>query len=356
MKKYRSTALYLLTVLSAVCLLVSGCKAPEPSGTDPGPGSETAAANISEGTETAENIGELTNPEDNSEASFPEAERETAGEEGVPAEETSGSDPLSLPADSPAEEETATAEAASSGEEALSDDFFDDALFIGDSVTMGLRNFVTSERNKGNDCLGKAQFLAAGSMGYTNSLPAPGTPGSIHPVCQGKEVTIEDGVQMTGAKKIFILLGMNDFCPYPLETCMKNVSECVARILDKNPDVSIYLQSVTPTLNNNGRFNNTNIDAFNEGLRSLCEEMEWTYVDIASVMKDENGALISSYCSDPQNVGVHMTFSGCRAWAGYLTSVFADPDSSEEENAELEETAADPETMETAGEQTVPSV
>lgn len=203
-------------------------------------------------------------------------------------------------------------------------EFFDDAVFIGDSISLGLRNYVTSERNKGNECLGKAQFLVAGSMGYGNSLGAIGSSYSIHPKYQGKEVLIEDGVQLTGAKKVFIMLGLNDFCAYSVETGMKNAEKLVNRIIEKNPEVRIYIQSVTPVIQakEHGKFNNQSIDAFNAALKNLCKINGWNYVDVASSLKAANNCFRDEYCSDRDSQGVHMSYSGCKVWIEVLANKY----------------------------------
>lgn len=203
-------------------------------------------------------------------------------------------------------------------------EFFDDVVFVGDSVSLGLRNFVNNERNKGNECLGKAQFLVAGSMGYSNTLAAIGAKDSIHPKYQGKEVMIEDGVQLVGAQKIFIMLGLNDFCAYSVDTGMKNAKKLVGRILEKNPDVKIYIQSVTPVIKakERGKFNNQSIDAFNLALKNLCQANGWTYVDVASCVKGADNCLRNEYCSDIEMQGVHMSYSGYRVWVDFLTNKY----------------------------------
>lgn len=203
-------------------------------------------------------------------------------------------------------------------------EFFDDVVFVGDSVSLGLRNYVTNERNKGNECLGKAQFLVAGSMGYSNTLAAIGTKDSIHPKYQGKEIMIEDGVQYIGAKKAFIMLGLNDFCAYSVETGMKNAQKLVDRIVEKNPDIKIYIQSVTPVIKTkeHGRFNNQSIDAFNAALKNLCQTNGWIYVDVAACVKGADNCLRDEYCSDREVQGVHMSASGYKAWIDFLTSKY----------------------------------
>lgn len=201
--------------------------------------------------------------------------------------------------------------------------FFDNAVFVGDSVTLGLRNFVTSERNKGHECLGKAKFLTEGSMGYSNTLPKIGAVNSIHPKYKGKEMYIEDALALIKAEKVFIMLGMNDFCIYSVSEGIGNAEKCINKIKEKNPDMDIYIESVTPALRDRGSFSNANIDNFNAALKKFCEENGCTYVDVASVMKDSKGALIKSYCSDPEGKGVHMTYEGCRAWVDYLNKNYA---------------------------------
>ena len=200
--------------------------------------------------------------------------------------------------------------------------FFDGAVFVGDSVTLGLRNYVTSERNEGRECLGNAVFLPEGSMGYTNTIREIGDENSIHPRYEGEEMYIEDALALIKAEKVFIMLGMNDFCIYSTEAAMGNVEECINRIKEKNPEINIYIESVTPVNRDRGDFSNANIDIFNAALKKLCIEIGCTYVDIASVMKDSDGALIEAYCSDPDGMGIHMTYEGCNVWVDYLYTLF----------------------------------
>ena len=45
------------------------------------------------------------------------------------------------------------------------DGYFDDAVFVGDSITLKLYHYVKDMRNQGTPCLGGAKFLTAGSLG-----------------------------------------------------------------------------------------------------------------------------------------------------------------------------------------------
>ncbi len=202
--------------------------------------------------------------------------------------------------------------------------FFNDAVFVGDSVTMGLRSYTNAQRNKGSDCLGTAQFLCVGSMSYTNVLGAV-TSESLHPTYKGQKMTVEDGLKSAGAGKVFIMLGMNDFSAYSENVWKNSVKTLISRIREKNPDIQVFIQSVTPIVDGkeHGRFSNENIRVFNDYLRTFCEENDCIYVDVnGEVMADETGHLKKAYCGDLGAMGIHMSNAGSSAWADYLMRTF----------------------------------
>ena len=101
-----------------------------------------------------------------------------------------------------------------------------------------------------------------------------------------------------------------------------NMESLIELILEKSPDVKIYVQSMTPMLTSHQlkSLNNTNIDTYNKLLKEMCNEKGYEFVDVASVMKDSDGGLIPSYCSDGGDggMGMHFTDAGAKAWVDYL--------------------------------------
>jgi hypothetical protein len=63
---------------------------------------------------------------------------------------------------------------------------------------------------------------------------------------------------------------------------------------------------------------NENLEKYNLLLLEMCEEREIRFVDVASVMRDENGFLPRNYCSDPDGMGIHLMDEACQLWLGYL--------------------------------------
>lgn len=200
--------------------------------------------------------------------------------------------------------------------------YFDDAVFVGDSVTMSFSMYVDSQRSQGIDCLGDAYILSAGSLSYTNSLLPVGDPNCVLPVYQGVQQPLEDSIAQIGAKKVYIMLGVNEIGGYDMDVVMENVDTVLNNILEKSPDAKIYIQSVTP------RVKSTNdqppdidtIRTFNERMKAYAEEHGHYYLDIYSAMADEEGFLKEEYCSDPDSMGIHFTMEADAKWEEYLLS------------------------------------
>ena len=193
--------------------------------------------------------------------------------------------------------------------------WFDDAVFIGDSVTLKLSYYCED-----HDDLGNAQFLCAGSLGYNNAQWDYDHPDNVHPVYNGTKYIVDEGAAATGAKKIFIMLGMNDIGLYGVDGAIEGMKVITERIAKACPDAVIYIQSVTPMLVDSQLtdLNNTTIAEFNEKVQPICQERGYKYLDVASALDDGNGNLVYEYCGDPDAMGLHFSDEGCKVWADYL--------------------------------------
>lgn len=203
--------------------------------------------------------------------------------------------------------------------------YFDDAVFIGDSVSRKLRLYVTNQRKTDASLLGSAQFLTAGSLGIHNALWDLNRSDAVHPEYEGQPALVQDSVAAMNAKKVYIMLGMNDIALYGIDDSVTTMGTLVDKILEKSPDAKIYIQSATPILSGfeGSKLNNAALNEYNQKLIQFCQDNGYYFVDVASVMKNEDGTLIRSYCSDydlekSSNQGIHFTDEGCEAWIDYL--------------------------------------
>jgi len=193
--------------------------------------------------------------------------------------------------------------------------WFDDAAFVGDSVSIYL-----SQYGKGEEALGDATFLVAGSYSTANAM-APVSGKSLHPAYQGTKMKTEDAIALSGANKVYIMLGMNDI-GMGLDKAVERYVAFIRTILEKSPNAQIYLQSVTPMVKGStisGKsLNNANICEYNERMKNICQENGWYYLDVASVLRDEEGYLKSEYCNDNPTMGIHIYPGAIPLWVEYL--------------------------------------
>lgn len=196
---------------------------------------------------------------------------------------------------------------SSSAAKTAADKFYQDAVFIGDSVSMGLRTRAVAK--------GKfpgAKYLVRGSFGSGHAIK-----GTMLLTYQGKEMSPEDAVKASGAKKVFIMLGMNDLNIYGLKGSADNLMTLIKRIRKKSPNVKIYIQSMTPIVNGaeRGKLNNTSIDEYNGILKSYAAKNNCIYVDVATNLKDSNNGLRPKFSSDNY---VHLSAAGTDVWIATL--------------------------------------
>nr|MDD6335443.1 GDSL-type esterase/lipase family protein [bacterium] len=185
--------------------------------------------------------------------------------------------------------------------------FFDDALFMGDSVTGGMYYHVMGGKE-----LGEAKFVLAGAYAAYKACK-----GEANTKYAGQSYTPAQAVQVVGAKKLFILLGLNDLPLYSVEDTVANYKSALEQILSANPGLKIYVQSTTPVVYGGAKWNvsNARINELNAGMQNVCRQLGVTYVDIASALMDEEGYLRDEYCTDGY---VHLTTLGNQVWLNEL--------------------------------------
>lgn len=188
--------------------------------------------------------------------------------------------------------------------------FFDDAVFVGDSVSLKLSYYAA-----GSGELGKAKFLVAGSYGVGNAIyDHPDTKLKYQGVAY---TNVEEAIAATGAGKLFIMLGMNDIGRFGVSTSITNWGTLLNLIRSTCPNITIYIQSMTPiwTGGERGGLTNANANTYNAQLKTFAENNGCKFIDVASYMKDSTGGLATAFCSDSF---VHVTDAGAKTWVQVL--------------------------------------
>ena len=212
--------------------------------------------------------------------------------------------------------------------------FYNGAVFAGDSVLLGFRNYSAKSSDP---MLTQLQFLAAGSLSLHNAFWEVSDK-SVHPLYQGAQHPIWESMQMMGASKAFLFFGINDVS-YDLEESVALYPQLIDKIRELSPNMEITIISATYTLKDmgKGRLNNTNIAAFNASVKALAEQNGWGYIDMATVLSDGAGNLAPEYCSDGF---LHESKAAYNVWTQMLVRYAA-------ERLGLQETPVDATAQET---------
>ena len=201
------------------------------------------------------------------------------------------------------EEEQGKAEAAleeatpeEKAAEARTDAYFDNSVFVGDSIMLGFRNYAMKRQDP---FLSRLQFLAAGSYSVNNALWEVNEK-SVHPMYRGKQRQVWESISMMGGRRVFLMLGMNDLNINGLEGSCEKYKELVEKIRETDQEAEIHIMSMTYVMKGKGTglLENDTIREYNSMLKQMAEENGWGYVDIADALADENGDLAKEYCSD----------------------------------------------------------
>ena len=195
--------------------------------------------------------------------------------------------------------------------QSVSSSFFDDALFIGDSVTEGLRLYCNAYGG-----LGGAKFASRASYGTVNE-----SGGAVRLQLYGVSTTVDQIVANYNPGKIFIMLGTNELY-FSTSTLISYWNSYLAKVRSAAPNAQIYIQSVFPIYTNGQNSStgvtNKNVEALNVALRQFAANNGCIFLDIAPYMKDSTGGLARAYTSDRY---VHMSNDGCRAWIKVLYAI-----------------------------------
>ncbi|MBR5533361.1 MAG: hypothetical protein IKU62_00730 [Ruminiclostridium sp.] len=226
--------------------------------------------------------------------------------------------PVEEPEEKPEEEELPRVfDPVVPASEAVSADWFADAAFIGDSVSVMLEYY-----NDAYGTLGKATFLCSESLSPGGALSYAAGHERLpeFPKGSGQRPRLEDAVAASGASKVYVMLGMNCIAGGVDRACQDLVT-LIDTILAKSPEATILVQPVTPMTATSPRadaaLNNDTIAQYNAKVLEVCRERAWYYVASRDALSNEAGYLRDDYSGD-KAMGIHLNYNGAAAWAEYL--------------------------------------
>ncbi len=192
--------------------------------------------------------------------------------------------------------------------------FFADAVFVGDSLTVGFEEYCRSHPD--SIATDSTRFLARVSCSAkaaisSNALTAHA---NIMPKYNGTVQYIENAVaQMENVHKMFICFGMNDLTGSTPQQFLSDMQTLVLRILSVRPDMKVYVISIPCIVSgaHSGGLSNSSITAANLLLQESCLANGWGFVNLSEYLMGPDGALRPEYSSDHY---VHETAKAYAIW------------------------------------------
>lgn len=204
------------------------------------------------------------------------------------------------------EGEDPLSESAENGSEIKSvvkDNYFKDAVFIGDSRTQGLMMFST---------LKSAKFYADKGMSTVGAFNKPVIPKN------GMVMTIADAMKLGEYNKIYISLGINELGYPDPGKFIERYGELIDIIKKGNPKAKIFVQGILPVSTSKSAsdpiINNVKIADYNNRLLEMSNKKKAIFLNVGEGVSDETGALAADGSWD----GVHLNKEYCLKWEKYI--------------------------------------
>lgn len=179
--------------------------------------------------------------------------------------------------------------------------YFDDALFIGDSRTVGLSEYGSLDNA---DYFCNVGLSSAGA--YSSAVD-----GDLSSMLSSGKYS-----------KIYVMLGINEV-GNPFDTTFGNYKNLIETIRQKAPNAIVYVEAnlrVTAAREDDA-INNQRINALNTMMSSLADNSKIFYIDVNPIFDDGSGNLMENCTED----GVHVFAKYYRDWCDWLALNAAQP-------------------------------
>ncbi len=188
----------------------------------------------------------------------------------------------------------------------VTDDYFDDAVFIGDSRMLGLSMYCEALDSR-------ATFFAQKSLSIYDIRDKEWVETE-----DGRKITLFDALSEIEFSKVYIMVGINELGRGTNETYAAAYKEVLDRIQEINPDALIYINSIMFVTKEKSDgdpiYNNGSINVRNMAVVPFADGQHIFFLNINDAVDDGEGNLDASLSGD----GVHLKGSCYEPWHQYL--------------------------------------
>lgn len=184
----------------------------------------------------------------------------------------------------------------------VSESWFDDALFIGESRTEALR---------GRGRLGDADYFCGVNQSVYSILTERLSDTDY------VDCTLSEVLNRKTYGKVFIHFGINE-CAGNVEVYVSAYQRLIDLIRKYQPDAYIIIQATLPVVQGysggESYYEPDKLQSRSERIRELVTDDHMRYLDVPDVLVDENGYLLADCTYD----GCHPHAEGVKLWAAWL--------------------------------------
>ena len=187
--------------------------------------------------------------------------------------------------------------------ETVEKSYFKDALFIGDSRTVGLSEY----------------------SGWTEPTYFADVGLTIYDIfdkeiaeVNGKKLTVDKALAKQKYGKIYIMLGINELGTGTTKTFVAEYKKVLEEIQKLQPEAIIYIEGIMNVTkkksDSDAIFNNKNIKDRNNGIATLADNKTKFYIDVNEAITDKTGGIPEKYTFD----NIHLKAAYYKIWTEFL--------------------------------------
>lgn len=183
---------------------------------------------------------------------------------------------------------------------------FDHAAFLGNSLLEDLNTYGIVGNS---DCFFKKGLNVSTAMDETmvgHNIPV------VEELNNGKNYD-----------RVYLIFGENELGWSSRDTFISEYKTLIQKVKEYQPNAKIYLTSLFPVTkavsdDPDGRnLTNSAVDSADEELKGIAKDTGSTFADVASAVKNSEGALPDDASTD----GIHPNMEYCQKWVDYLVSL-----------------------------------
>lgn len=181
--------------------------------------------------------------------------------------------------------------------------YFDDAMFVGDSITEGIKLYGVMN----NSVVISHTGINPETILYKEVIKT-----------EAGTLTVPDAMSLYQPTKIYIMQGANGVAFINQDKFIEYYSQLIDVVKSRHPDATIYIQSILPVTgakSSDPLYANSKIDGYNTALLELTRSKKVYYLDVASAFKDAAGNLPNE--ASPKD-GIHFGPEYYNKWFDYL--------------------------------------